>query len=73
MRIDLIYPDGSGSLAMAAVTPSNDGAFMFSGIPVGNHTLRAIYVPDNDTVSIPVAIYPARETRLDIIFPADLW
>lgn len=73
VRIDLIYPDGSGSITIAAVTPGVDGSFLFSGIPVGNHILRAIGIPDNDTVSLPVAIYPSRETRLNIIFPADLW
>ncbi len=73
LRIELLFPDGSGNLATAAAIPNNDGSFIFAGIPIGNHTLRAIYIPDSDTLSIPLTIYPSRETRLDIVFPADLW
>lgn len=67
------YPDGSGSMATASTLPDAGGYFSFSGIPIGNHTLTVIYIPDTDTVIYRVGVYPGRDAALDIIFPADLW
>jgi type II secretory pathway pseudopilin PulG len=71
--ISLFYPDGSGNLAMATVNPDPNGSFSFAGIPVGNHLLRVVYIPDSDTVEYELSVNPASGTYIDIIFPADLW
>ncbi len=73
MQIQLVYPNGTGSLTTASVNPDLYGTFSFSGIPIGNHMLRAIYLPEADTIAVPVTVNPNRDIQLDIIFPADLW
>lgn len=73
VTISLIYPDGSGSMANSIGAISSDGNFRFTGIPIGNHNLKVIYIPDSDTVSYEVAVNPGSDIKLDIIFPADLW
>ena len=71
--VSLIYPDGSGGTSVATVNPDDHGQFAFSGIPIGNHTLRVVYTPDTDTTTYSVAVYPGKDVALDIVFPADLW
>jgi prepilin-type N-terminal cleavage/methylation domain-containing protein len=73
MVILFTYPDGSGSTTTVTVNPDEKGNFNFSGIPIGLHTLRVIYVPDTDTVSFIVGVTPGSTVKLPIIFPADLW
>ena len=71
--IQLIHPNGTGGITVDSVRPTSTGYFLFSNIAIGNHTLRAIYTAATDTVTIAVAVYPKRSTRLNVIFPADLW
>lgn len=73
ISINLIYPDGSGSMATNSINPGANGDFTFSGIPVGNHTLRVIFIPDIDTVVYDLCVMPASDTKIEILFPADLW
>ncbi|MBD3403505.1 prepilin-type N-terminal cleavage/methylation domain-containing protein [candidate division GN15 bacterium] len=73
VRLRLLYPDGTGSIGAALTAPSEDGSFSFSGIPVGNHQLELIYVPEDDTVSYTVCVNPGRTTHLELVSPADLW
>lgn len=69
----LAYPDGSGGATAAAITPSADGGFTFNNVPIGNHQLRVVYLPQADTMMYPVCVPPATTVKLDIAFPADLW
>ncbi len=71
--ITLIFPNGSGGTATASINPNANGDFTFSGIPVGNHTLRVIYLPDSDTAGFNLCVMPAGDTKIEILFPADLW
>jgi len=71
--INLRYPDGTGGTTMAIINPRVDGGFSFTGIPVGNHLLQVIYIPDSDTVEYELSIMPGSGTYLDIVFPIDLW
>jgi len=71
--IQLVHPNGAGGITVDSVRPTSTGYFSFSNIAIGNHTLRVIYTPQTDTVAVPVAVYPKRTTRLNVIFPADLW
>jgi len=73
ISIELIYPDGSGNVTVSSINPDAKGSFAYAGIPVGNHTLRVIFIPDTDTAVYNLCVVPGRETKIEILFPADLW
>lgn len=73
VQVRLIYPDGSGSYSTATQSPSSDGNFSFLNIPIGNHKIEIIYLPDTDTLTYTVSVKPQSVTKLEIIFPADLF
>ncbi len=73
LTMRLKYPDGSGGLTNTSINPDAKGSFCFNTIPVGNHTLTVIYIPDSDTISLPICVVPNQDVSLEIIFPADLW
>lgn len=73
LLLNLIYPDGTGGISTASIIPGSNGNFSFTGIPVGNHRLYAIYVPDSDTVTFDICVLPASDCKIEIHFPADLW
>ena len=73
LRVQLVYPNGSGGLTAVTTAPDTHGRFNYPNIPIGNHVLRVIYVPASDTMSYQVAVCPGRNVDLEIVFPADLW
>jgi len=73
LALRLTFPDGSGAMTTAVTMVDAKGNFSFSGIPIGNHRLTAVYLPDNDSTTISVSITPASVTKIDIVFPHDLW
>ena len=50
VRIEIVIPDGSGNLQSKEYYPDSSGEFTMDTIPVGKHLLRAIYVPELDTL-----------------------
>lgn len=73
LLIQLIYPDGAGNLTTTGTYPTDKGNFSYTGIPIGNHILRAIYLPDSDTTSYAVSVDANSTVKLYLTFPADLW
>jgi len=73
IQLRLTFPNGSGSLKDTTIFPNNSGSFYFRDVPVGNHTLKAIYIPETDTVTYNICILPKKTSYLEIMFPADLW
>jgi len=73
LLIRLIFPNGSGGINTTTINPGANGDFSFTGIPVGNHSLQAIYIPDSDTVTFNICVLPATDCKIAIHFPADLW
>ncbi|MFH2034873.1 MAG: prepilin-type N-terminal cleavage/methylation domain-containing protein [Candidatus Zixiibacteriota bacterium] len=71
--VNLIYPDGSGGTTAGSITPDKGGNFSFSSIPVGNHKLQVIFIPDSDTMSYIVCVEPNSSISMEILFPHDLW
>jgi general secretion pathway protein G len=71
--ISLIYPDGSGGTASPAINPDANGSFAFTGVPIGNHTLQVVYIPQSDTIEYQLSVTPGNDAYIDIVFPADLW
>lgn len=73
VMVRLIYPDGAGGWTTATATPDKSGRFSFSGLPIGNHTLEAMFLPESDTIKVSLSILPSSSEKIEIIFPADLW
>jgi prepilin-type N-terminal cleavage/methylation domain-containing protein len=71
--VQLIYPDGAGSYKIDSLHPAANGWFQFVGVPIGNHSLRVIHSPTADTRTLPVTVYPRSRTKVEVVFPANLW
>jgi hypothetical protein len=69
----ITYPDGSGSTSTATESPTADGFVQFGSIPIGQHTLRLVYEPDNDTISRIVSISPGDDYYAEIQYHSDIW
>lgn len=50
ITVRITYPNGTGSTTSATTSPNNGGAFSMAGIPIGNHTITAVYRATADTV-----------------------
>jgi len=73
IKMILSYPDGTGNIVDAISNPDSRGYFNFGNLPIGNHRLAAVYLPDADTVAYPVSISPSGDLKLNIGLPSDLW
>ncbi|HEX2898014.1 MAG TPA: carboxypeptidase-like regulatory domain-containing protein [candidate division Zixibacteria bacterium] len=73
LSLRLNYPNGAGGLTTSSTNPDARGNFTFNNVPIGNHTLTAIYIPDSDTMRYNITVTPSSVVKLDIIFPHDLW
>lgn len=69
----LTFPDGSGSYTTISKYPQPDGFVKFNSIPIGQQTLRVIYLPDNDTLLSKVIINPGQSVYAEISFNEDYW
>jgi len=73
VSVHLIVPDGSGGMVTRTATPDAGGYFSFNPIPIGNHTLRVIYLPDNDTLKRFVTVLPNSSIYGEYYLPSDVW
>jgi general secretion pathway protein G len=73
LKILLTYPNGTGGTTTATTFPDRNGRFTIANLPIGPRTIRVIYLPMSDTLSLPITVYPGKTSRLDVIFPADLF
>jgi type II secretory pathway pseudopilin PulG len=68
----LTAPNGVGGLLTRAALPDAAGHFSFDSIPVGNHGLRIVFVPSDDTLKRYVSVLPGssayQECRLLSVF-----
>ena len=62
----LTYPDGSGSTVTVSRIPGSDGFAQFDSIPVGLHSFRMVYIPDNDTLVSKVNVDPGHDCYTEI-------
>jgi len=73
VTVRITLPDGSGGTVTRSQTTDAGGYFSFDSVPIGNHEVRIIWVPGDDTlrrfVSVPPGASPTAEFRL----AADLW
>ncbi|MEE8577512.1 MAG: prepilin-type N-terminal cleavage/methylation domain-containing protein [candidate division Zixibacteria bacterium] len=73
VRLELSYPDGVGSIATTSRYPDDNGHTTFSGLPVGLHPLRVIYLPLSDTLNQLINIDPGDEYYDEIQLSREVW
>lgn len=70
---EIVYPNGSGGLAVKVASPAANGLVRFDSIPIGLHDLRLIILPQNDTLERKVAVNPGQTAYIDMQYFGDAW
>ncbi|HDL04730.1 MAG TPA: prepilin-type N-terminal cleavage/methylation domain-containing protein [candidate division Zixibacteria bacterium] len=73
VEISIDYPDGAGSTTGTTVNPAAGGNYALTGLPIGNHTVTAVYTTTNDTVISYVTVPPRSDVVNNIRFGYSLW
>ena len=73
VEITITYPNGTGAMTSITVNPSANGNYILGGIPVGNHTLMAVYRTTNDTLISYVTVLPKSTIINNMRFGSALW
>jgi len=71
--VSMNYPNGSGGIATVSSGVDPGGYFSFSSIPIGNHDLEIIYVPDSDTTGRFISVLPNSSVYAEYYLGSDLW
>ncbi len=69
----LSYPDGTGGMITKLNYPEADGLAQYDSIPIGIHTLRYVYLPENDTLTRKVTINTGENYYTEIQYYDDVW
>ncbi len=56
--VSLVIPDGAGAFTTRSAIPDAGGYFTFDSIPVGNHDIHVVFLPNSDTLSRFVSVIP---------------
>ncbi|MDH3890256.1 MAG: type II secretion system protein GspG [candidate division Zixibacteria bacterium] len=73
VRLILIHPDGAGGFATRNSSPDANGLALFDSIPIGQQTLRTVYLPSNDTLTRLVTFTPGGDSFMQTQLFGDLW
>ena len=73
VRVYLTHPNGSGSTTTRSASIDEGGYFSLDNIPIGNHDLDIVYIPDNDTLSRFVTILPNSQPHFEYYLDNDVW
>jgi general secretion pathway protein G len=74
ISVRLRYPNGAGGYKDSVLTPNSSGYFSFqSCVPIGNHTIEAVYASTNDTLISFVSVIPKSEVKTNLRFAGALW
>ncbi len=73
LSAQLSVPDGAGSVIIKTAPVDPGGYFNFDSIPIGNHDLELIYIPDNDTLRRFVSVRPNSDAYGEYYLAADVW
>lgn len=71
ININLTHPDGAGSTTTLTTSPGSGGAFSFTGVPIGNHSIAAVYRATNDTVNSIVSCLPKTGAFVTLRLPGN--
>ncbi len=74
VNVVLRYPNGSGGYKDSILTPNASGVFTFNNcVPIGNHTIKAVYSTTADTIQSFVSVPPKSTVNSQLRFPGSLW
>jgi len=73
VTILLRVPDGIGGIAVKTTKPDAGGYFAFDSIPIGNHDLDIIYLPQADTLHRFAAVLPNSRGYSQYYLSGNFW
>jgi prepilin-type N-terminal cleavage/methylation domain-containing protein len=73
VRFLLSHPDGAGGITTTAAYPDVNGSIRFNAVPIGIHTLRMVYIPNNDTLTRRITINSGQDYYADLQHYGDVW
>ena len=73
VAVRLAIPNGSGGTATKSATVDIGGYFSFDSIPIGNHDIEVIYIPDDDTLRRFVSVLPASSPYGEYSLANNVW
>lgn len=69
----LTVPDGTGSNVVRSAVADAGGYFSFDSVPIGNHDLKVIYRPANDTLTSLASVAPGSALYRQYRMSANYW
>ncbi len=73
LAVRMTIPNGTGGTVTKSATVDIGGYFTFDSIPIGNHDIEVIYLPDDDTVRRFVSVLPASSPYGEYSLAANVW
>lgn len=73
ISVRLTFPDGTGGTAVRSTNTDVGGYFSFDSIPIGNHNLNIIYIPENDTIKRFVSVSPGSNIYGEYYLASNVW
>ena len=73
VRLSLTIPDGIGGTTTKTVAPAASGYFSIDSVPIGNQSLKAVYVPNGDTIATFISILRNSSANAELKFTSNLW
>lgn len=69
----LDIPNGTGGITVKTKFPAADGYLRYDSIPIGQHLLRIVYIPNNDTLRRQVHVDPGAVVSVDVQLFRKVW
>jgi len=69
----LSYPNGMGGIITVSKYPEADGLAHYDSIPIGIHSLKYVYLPENDTLTRKVSVNTGQDFYTEIQYYDDVW
>ncbi len=73
LAVRMTIPNGAGATVTKSAAVDIGGYFSFDSIPIGNHDIEVIYIPDDDTLRRFVSVLPASSPYGEYSLAANVW
>lgn len=73
IRVFVTYPDGTGGWRTRSSGVDGGGYFSFDSIPIGNHDVGIIKLPEADTIMRFVSVLPGSSLYQEYRLSTDVW